>query len=122
MKKKRMSSGEERLVYWLFERINKWLDGTERDGPLEIVFKELPISYQGEVRHIDGKIVIYVDDGKHAKAAQNLLHEVLHEILPSARGRAIYSLERLIWNRLSEKQKEILRSFLPKKQKRKKEL
>lgn len=115
---KRMSSGEERLVYWLFERINKWLDGTERDSPLEIVFRKLPSLWQGELRHIDGKIVIYIDDEKYAEPAQILLHEVLHKIFPKARGRVIYSFERLIWNRLSEKQKEILRSFLPEKRKR----
>lgn len=128
MKSKRMSSGEERLVYWLFERVIEWLNGRERDDDLTIIyfgsrrdkFRNTRLRNRGYFfpHPTDAdEMRIYI----HRSADQPervLLHEALHYIYPEVNGYAIYSLERLIWNRLSEKQKEILRSFLPERRKR----
>lgn len=128
MKKKEIQPGEQRLVNWMFCRVIEWLNGSEREDDLTIFyfgskkdkFFKPNLSNGGYFYpHIDyaDEMRIYI----HKLAIQPelvLLHEVLHGIYPEISGRAVYALERLIWNRLSEKQKEILRSFLPEKRKR----
>ncbi len=120
MKRKRISPGEERLVYRLFERVIQWLNGIEkRDDPLEIIFIRLISgkgANQGYIEYDGEKFRVFINKSA-TEPAKILLHEVFHELFPDTDGYAIYSLERLIWNRLSDKQKEILRSFLPKKRK-----
>ncbi len=45
---------------------------------------------------------------------QTLVHECLHMMLPETRERKILQLEKIVWRRLTEDQRKILKSYLPK--------
>lgn len=127
MKEKTIKPGEQRLVNLLFYRVVEWLNGREEDEDLRIFY----FGYKNDrFRYCNSRNAGYFDPSAvdtdeawiyiHKLATQPelvLLHEVLHGIYQEFSEQTIHVLERLIWNRLSEKQKEILRSFLPEKRK-----
>ena len=63
---------------------------------------------------------IYVSARKSANPtkddmAKTLLHEVLHSLFMKAREERILKLESLLWNSFSKPQKEMIRSYIPKR-------
>jgi|SRR3989338_7540095 len=64
--------------------------------------------------------IIYISNDKRKNKAQRdllltLIHEVCHFMMPRAEEDHILDLERMLWNRFSKKQKEILFSYIPKR-------
>lgn len=60
--------------------------------------------------------VIYLSAGMHLNRtmmARTLLHEALHAVFGDVRERNIFSLEGIVWKRLSKEQIAILKSYIP---------
>lgn len=127
MKKKKMSPGEQRFVNLLFDLVDKWLNGEGRESGLEIMiehFKRRKLIGHFNVKYTrnDDPFEIKIES-QEKDPERILLHEALHGLFMwNASDHKIFALDRLLWNRLSEDQKAILRSYLSKKGRKKRRL
>lgn len=122
MDKQRISSGNKKTDI-LFKRIIDTLNSDEIEA-VHLV-KSLRDPDRRSKRkylcgYIDGEGIIFLSKDKRKnrdidEIAQTLLHEVLHAIFPENSENMIYDKEKHYWLSFSEKQKEILKFYIPKK-------
>lgn len=117
-KSRRITSGDD-TVDWIFSRIIHALNYEIEVIMLKRFLRE---KYRGKMKNFYGYIeddVISLSNSKtwhpnRRAIAKTLLHEVMHFVFGSIHERDIRRLEDLVWEKLSEEQMRILKSFVPK--------
>lgn len=122
MKRKKNSgstAGGDEVVDWLFNQVIYFLKRKST------IYKVKDLRDPDDRRHrLSGYIIssgnrhkIWIDGQLciHGKQ-RTIFHEGLHTFLPSVEGgkRGILTLEKILWPKLNRKQKELLKSFIPK--------
>lgn len=116
--KKRWITSGDKLTDWIFSRIIHALNHKIEAIYLKEFLRE---KYRGKATEFCG----YIDDGviflsasgkwhrDRRAIAKTLLHEVMHNIFCCVHERNILRLEDLVWEKLSDKQIDILKSYVP---------
>ncbi len=115
---RRWITSGDKLVDWIFARIIHALNYKIEAIYLKRVLHEVRggkgIEYYG---YIDDDIIyLSAAKTKHSDRraiAKTLLHEVMHYVFSGIHERNILRLEDLVWEKLSEEQIAILKSYVP---------
>lgn len=122
-------ASRDSLADWLFARV---LQVLKRKGTEIYLVRSLSQTTAGKKKHLLGA----VDQSRarnhltrtenqiliNARQAHNrtiegkaivLLHEAIHVIFPEQRENTVASMETLLWGRLNKKQKQAIKSFIP---------
>lgn len=118
-KRRRLITSGDDTVDWIFSRIIHALNYKIEVIMLKRFLRE---KYRGKMTNFCGYIeddVISLSNSKtwhpdRRAIAKTLLHEVMHFVFGSVYERDIRRLEDLVWEKLSEDQIRILKSFVPK--------
>lgn len=125
MKRRRRISSGDKLVDWFFMELIRTLN---RPGTHIYLIKSIKDRSRGKQRGLLGLCVpsgsiyyseLFVADSwagirrSKDKKGSTLLHECAHALLPGVRNRSIERLEKLLWSRLNPRQKNIVKSYLP---------
>jgi hypothetical protein len=109
---KQVSSGD-RLVDWFFNKVV-----TALNEDIEAIrIKNKLLDGQQELLGFLENDIIYLskENCKNLNfMTKVLLHELLHSVFDDLSEEDVLKLENLLWKRLSKKQKEILKFYLPK--------
>lgn len=118
--KQRISSGNKRIDKF-FEKIVNVLNSDEVEAIYLVKsLKDPDRKKEYLCGYLDEEGIIFLSKDKRKnrnknEIAQTLLHEVLHAIFPKDSEDIIYAKEEYYWSVFSNRQKEILRFYIPNK-------
>ncbi len=117
--RRKFPSSGDRLIDGLFRML---IDVREKDIVAVYMKKDLrnPVNPKQKVFGIlvrdEGRIFLGKDNHKkhNEPILQTLIHEILHQALPTTPHDRINQLETAIWPRFTDNQKRFLRKYIPK--------